>query len=103
MDVYEALYTTRAMRRMRSDPIPYAVQAQILDAAIRAPTGAGLQSWRFLLVDDPQLKAQLGSFYRLGYTQVEQWFAEQMAAAQATPDDPSSARFLANIRSSRYL
>ena len=37
MDIYEVLYTTRAMRRLKPDPIPYDVQARILDAAIRAP------------------------------------------------------------------
>jgi nitroreductase len=37
MDIYEALYTTRSMRRLKPDPIPYDVQARILDAAIRAP------------------------------------------------------------------
>jgi hypothetical protein len=37
MHVYEALYTTRMMRRMRPDEIPPEVQARILDAAIRAP------------------------------------------------------------------
>ena len=40
MDIYEALYTTRAMRRVRPDPIPLESQARILDAAIRAPVGA---------------------------------------------------------------
>ena len=33
MDVYEALYTTRAMRRVKPDPIPPDVQQRILDAA----------------------------------------------------------------------
>jgi nitroreductase len=103
MDIYEALYTTRAMRRMRSDPIPYAVQARILDAAIRAPSGAGLQPWRFLLVDDPVLKADLGSLYRASHAQIDQWVAEPEAAARAKPDDPDSAEFLAGLRSSRYL
>ena len=51
MDVFEALYTARAMRRMRPDPTPYAVQARILDAAIRAPMPGGQQAWRFVLVD----------------------------------------------------
>jgi len=103
MDVYEALYTTRAMRRMRQDPIPITVQARILDAAIRAPTPAGLQTWRFLFVDDPRLKSQLSSFYRAGHAQVDQWLAEREAAALARPGDPDSASFLAGIRSSRYL
>ena len=64
MDIYEALYTTRAMRRLKPDPIPYDVQARILDAAIRAPhIGEG---WRFLLVDDPGIKSQLAPLYRQG-------------------------------------
>ena len=61
MDVYEALYTTRAMRRVRPDPIPEAVQARILDAAVRAPSGGNAQGWRFLLVDDPDVRARLGA------------------------------------------
>src|SRR5215207_119188 len=64
MNIYEALYTTRAMRRLKPDPIPYDVQARILDAAIRAPhIGEG---WRFILVDDPEIKAQLAPLYRQG-------------------------------------
>src|SRR5215217_7115627 len=65
MDIYEALYTTRAMRRLKPDPIPYEVQARILDAAIRAPhIGEG---WRFILVDDPAIMAQLAPLYRQGF------------------------------------
>lgn len=61
MDIYEALYTTRAMRRLKPDPIPTEAQARILDAAIRAPNiGEG---WRFLLVDDAAIKAQLAPLY----------------------------------------
>jgi nitroreductase len=65
MEIYEALYTTRAMRRLKPDPIPYEMQARILDAAIRAPhIGEG---WRFLLVDDPEIKAQLSPLYKQGF------------------------------------
>ena len=64
MDVHEALYTTRAMRRLKPDPIPHDVQARILDAAIRAPhVGEG---WRFILVDDRQILARLAPLYRQG-------------------------------------
>lgn len=65
MDIYEALYTTRAMRRMKPDPIPLDLQARILDAAIRAPNIG--QEWRFILVDDPGIKAQLAPLYRQGF------------------------------------
>ena len=53
MDIREALYTTRAMRRVTSEPIPMEAQARILDAAVRAPSGGNTQNWRFLLVDSP--------------------------------------------------
>lgn len=62
MDIYEALYTTRAMRRLRPDPIPFDAQARILDAAIRAPHIA--EGWRFLLVDDTEIKSRLAELYQ---------------------------------------
>src|SRR5918999_1105484 len=49
------------MRRLRPDPIPLDVQARILDAAIRAPSEPNAR--RFLLVDDPELRRQLGALY----------------------------------------
>ena len=65
MDIYEALYTTRAMRRLKPDPIPYDAQARILDAAIRAPNIE--QGWRFVLVDDPAIRSQLGPLYHQAF------------------------------------
>jgi nitroreductase len=78
MELYEALYTTRAMRRLKADPIPYDVQARILDAAIRAPNiGEG---WRFVLVDDADVKAQLAPLYRQAFERmVGGQLGEQMA------------------------
>jgi nitroreductase len=61
MDIHEALYTTRAMRRMKTEPIPHDMQARILDAAIRAPNIG--QQWRFILVDDAAIMAQLAPLY----------------------------------------
>jgi nitroreductase len=61
LDIYEALYTTRAMRHLKPDPVPPDAQARILDAAIRAPNiGEG---WRFILVDDPEIMSQLARLY----------------------------------------
>ena len=64
MDIYEALYTTRMMRRLRPDPIPLDTQARILDAAVRAPNGGNTQRWHFLAVDDPELKRELAQLFR---------------------------------------
>lgn len=104
MDIYEALYTTRAMRRVRPDPIPMAAQARILDAAIRAPTGGNAQGWRFLLVDDPAVKDKLGPIYRECMTQL--WgsiYKDQLEAANAASDEPDNASFLRIQRSAQHL
>ncbi len=66
MDIYEALYTTRMMRRLRPDPIPLDTQARILDAAVRAPNGGNTQRWHFLAVDDPELIREFAQLFRQG-------------------------------------
>ena len=83
MDIKEALYTTRAMRRVRPDPVPIDVQARILDAAIRAPTGGNTQNWRFLLVDDPEVDLA-GSDPSTAHSIEQLWatiYADRLAAA----------------------
>jgi nitroreductase len=90
MDIYEALYTTRSMRRLKPVPIPYDVQARILDAAIHAPhIGEG---WRFILVDDPQIKSQLAPLYRQGMERMAG--APLDALVEMMKDDPVMARTL---------
>jgi nitroreductase len=104
VDLYEALYTTRAMRRVKPDPIPADAQARILDAAIRAPSGGNTQHWRFLLVDDPGVKGQLGPLYRDCLAQL--WatgYKERLEAARAAPGSPESAQTLRIVRSAQYL
>ena len=64
MDIHEALYTTRMMRRLRPDPIPLDTQARILDAAVRAPNGGNTQRWHFVAVDDPELIRQFAELFR---------------------------------------
>jgi nitroreductase len=104
MDVYEALYTTRAMRRCKPDPIPVDVQQRILDAAVRAPSGGNTQNWRFLLVDDTDVKGRLGPIYRSCMTKL--WatiYKERLEAANANPDDPEMAEMLSIQRSAQHL
>ncbi len=63
MDLYEALYTTRAMRRVSPDPIPEDVVTRMLDAAVRAPSGSNAQNWRWITVTSPETREQLGALY----------------------------------------
>jgi nitroreductase len=104
VDLREALYTTRAMRRVKPDPIPVDVQARILDAAIRAPSGGNSQNWRFLLVDDPGVKEAVAVIYRDCLARV--WhthYASRIAAAAAEPDSAESRRFVRMKASAEHL
>ena len=104
MELHEALYTTRAMRRVRPDPIPLDVQARILDAAIHAPSGGNQQNWRFLLLDDPAKKAALAPLYQ--HAMGELWksiYKDQLDAAHADPDAPESVQMLKVQRSAQWL
>lgn len=104
MELREALYTTRAMRRVTDQPIPRDVQARILDAAVRAPSGGNAQNWRFLLVDDPDVKARLGPLYR--ECMAELWsgyYAPRIAEAEADPESEDSKQFFRVKRSAQHL
>jgi len=104
MDIFEALYTTRAMRRVKPDPVPMEVQAQILDAAVRAPSGGNQQNWRFLLVDDQGVKDRIAPLYKSAIDQLwESYYQPLVAAAEAKPDDPESKQFIAVQRSAQWL
>jgi nitroreductase len=105
VDVFEALYTTRAMRRMHPRPLPRDVEQRILDAAVRAPTGGNRQDWKFVVVDDRAVLAELGPVYREAMNE-HLWddvYAERLALARRDPTDPVGIATLTLMRSVVYL
>jgi nitroreductase len=104
MELHEALYTTRAMRRVKPDPIPHDVQARMLDAAVRAPSGGNSQNWRFLLLDDPDKRAALAPLYQHAMGQLwDTVYKTQIDAAKANPEAPESIQMLKVQRSAQWL
>ncbi len=63
MDVYEAMRTLRAVRRLKPDPIPADVLHRVLEAATFAPTGGNRQPWRIVVVRESAKKHRLGELY----------------------------------------
>ncbi len=63
MDLYEAMSTLRAVRRLKADAIPEAITERILQAAAWAPTGGNVQPWRVIVVRERALKQTLGALY----------------------------------------
>jgi nitroreductase len=104
MDVREALYTTRAMRRVTTEPIPIDVQERILDAAVRAPSGGNTQNWRFMLVDSPEVKGRLAPLYQQAIAGLwTGYYKDRVDAALAAPDTPESKSMLAVQKSAQWL
>jgi nitroreductase len=92
-DVFHIMYTCRSMRRLKPDPVPDALIYRILDAGIRAPSGSGVQAWRFVVVTEPELKRQIAEIYLRGWRIAEDRYAE--AGASPTGDK--------NLRAAAYL
>ncbi len=104
MDIREALYTTRAMRRVKPDPIPMDVQARIMDAVVRAPSGGNTQNWRFLLVDDPEVKSKLGPIYRQAMSVLwGSYYKDRIDSAHAAPELEESKSMLRVQKSAQWL
>jgi nitroreductase len=62
--VFEAIYSARALRRFKPDPVPEAIITRILDAAIRASSAGNAQNWAFVVVRDQDQRRRLGTIYR---------------------------------------
>jgi len=59
MDVYEAIKTRRSVRAYRDKPVPEDVLNRILEAARLAPSAANRQQWKFIVVQEPELREKL--------------------------------------------
>ncbi len=65
--LFEALYTTRALRRYKPDPVSDEALFQVIDAAIRAPAGGNQQVWHFLVIRDPERRMAISKWYEDGW------------------------------------
>lgn len=63
MDVFEAIYSLRAIRRLKPDPIPEETLKKIVEAGTHAPNGGNLQEWGFILVRDAERKRFIRDHY----------------------------------------
>jgi len=83
--LFEAIYTTRALRRLRPDPVPDAVLFQLFDAAIRAPSGQNAQDWRFVVVTAPEIKRRMQAWAEEGWARYQPRYAENPALMDQLP------------------
>ncbi|MET4700635.1 nitroreductase [Constrictibacter sp. MBR-5] len=69
-DVFTILHTTRAMRRLKPDPVPDELIHKILRAGIAAANGGNTQRWRFLVVKDPEIKKAVQVHYKRAFDEI---------------------------------
>ncbi len=81
MPLGEAMFSLRAIRRLKPDPIPDEDIRVILDAAIRAPNGGNAQKWHYLVVKDEAIRKQFAPLYR------DAWWAKRNDEGYTGPDD----------------
>ncbi len=90
MDVFEAMRTTRAMRRLdNTKPVSDEDLWTILDAAGKAATGGNRQPVRWIVVRDAEKKRKLGDIYKAMWAEVGKAYR-----AAADPSDTQTGRIL---------
>lgn len=69
-DVFEIIHSTRAMRRLKPDPVPDELIRNILLAGQAAASGGNTQRWRFLVLKDPEIKKKVQVYYKKAFDEV---------------------------------
>lgn len=59
MDVMEAIRKRRSVRSYKQEPVPDEKLTKILEAARLAPSARNSQSWKFVVVKDPERRKKL--------------------------------------------
>jgi nitroreductase len=97
LTLFEALRTTRAIRRLKPDPVPDELIRKICEAGTFAPSGGNRQPWLFIAVTEPGRKRYIADCYRSIF---DAYIAPAVEAA-LDPEFPDRKR--RNIKAAMYL
>ncbi|MGE3076653.1 MAG: nitroreductase family protein [Dehalococcoidia bacterium] len=97
MGIFDVMYTTRAMRRIKPDPVPEDVLVKLIDAANQAASGSNQQNGRWIVVRDRSQKEKLAELNRKVF---EAYTAPSGGRAAALPhqSEEKRARMLDAVR-----
>jgi len=93
----EGIRTTRAIRRLRPDPVPRELIRKVVEAGTFGPSGGNRQPWIFVAVTEPERRAWVAERYRSIF---ESYIAPAREAAKS-PDFSAARR--RNMESAIYL
>jgi nitroreductase len=90
--LFEAIYTARALRRLKPDPVPEDLINKVLEAGTQAPSGGNAQNWIFIVVRNQAQRQLLGAVYRKASDEVAEIYAARGRPAHMT--DEQFKRFM---------
>jgi nitroreductase len=93
----EGMRTTRALRRLKPDPVPPALIRKVCEAGTFAPSGGNRQPWFFIAVTEATQRAWIAERYR----DVFRAYIEPARQAAARPEYPEAKR--KNMRAALHL
>ncbi|HKK29009.1 MAG TPA: nitroreductase family protein, partial [Alphaproteobacteria bacterium] len=69
-DLFDVMYSMRAMRRLKPDPVPDELIVKVLEAGVQAPNGGNNQTWHFIVVKDMEMKRKVQVWYKKALDEV---------------------------------
>jgi nitroreductase len=81
-DLFEIIETTRAMRRLKADPVPDELIEKVLLAGTCAPSGGNTQKWRFLVIKDRKVKEAVQVWYKKAF---DEWIGPRYLNSTPPP------------------
>jgi len=98
-DLFEIIHTTRAMRRLKPDPVPDELIGKILLAGQAAASGGNAQRWRFLVLKDQKIKQAVQTYYKRAFDEV----VGPRYATSSPPPGSDAARYKRQLAAVEYL
>jgi len=89
LGIFEVMYNSRAMRKLKPDPVPEELLVKLIDAANQAPSGSNAQRARWIIVRDPDQKRRLAE---LNKTAVQAYIGPQSGRAGSLPHQSADKR-----------
>ncbi len=80
--LFDAIKTTRAIRRLKSDPVPIELVRKVCEAGTFAPSGGNRQPWFFIAVTNEQKRQFIAKKY-------QETFSSYIAPAIEAAKDPA--------------
>ena len=71
MDALEAIMTRRSTRKFRADAVPEEMLKQVIEAGRRAPSGGNNQTTHLIVIEKPEVLAELPGLVEKEFSQME--------------------------------